>query len=273
MPGGLPAGREVCSATDLVSAGVAVPSGIPGNNLGAWVPIVSSLAEDCDMVEVTLIAGSSDVNAFDIGVGGSGSEVVIVHNLATNEGSQIAGANTGPTVYRFPLSIPAGSRVSARTQDAFGNTTSTIYLTVYEGAATEMEGAAGVDSIGFSAATSLGTTVVAGNGSKGSYANLTALVNGTTNGGGVTTRDYMGLMVLIDTQNNFPAHFNSIVFVDIAIGTTVILPNIKYAMQGRLECDGSFFYEVPIPAGSQIQARIQDSNGDTFGVTVYGVYQ
>ena len=79
------------------------------------------------------ITGSGSVlrdHLVDIAVGAAGSEVVLFPNLIYSAGSDTEWS----CVYDFPCDIPAGTRLSARTQCSTGNTNSAIVVYTSSGA-------------------------------------------------------------------------------------------------------------------------------------------
>lgn len=99
------------------------PSGT-ANTKGAWAELIASTARDVTMVSfgmVQVVAGLSDTeNLMEFGIGAEASETVLIPNIpsiAENATDILA----GPGGYSLlPVDIPAGSRISARTQAANG---------------------------------------------------------------------------------------------------------------------------------------------------------
>ena len=123
-------------------------------------------------------------------------------------------------------------------------------------------GYCGVDDIGTNLTTTTGTTVSAGNGTKGAYSQLTA----------ATARDYAGFYVALDsTTAAHTDHFN----VDVAIGPSgsefVILPDCAFHAGLLPVVWGPFM--VGAPAGTRIAARAAALSGaaSTAGITVHGI--
>ena len=273
MPGGFPIGPELCNAQSFNANIGAFSNGyttVPtpsatANTKGSWSSI-GTTTYDCVAATVQMYlnetGGATTLSyAFDIGIGGGGSQVVLVNNLLLSVAAQY---NQFGAVYHIPLSIPGGTQFWMRSQCnvASGTAQGGASFILWDGAQTNVEGAAGVDSIGFSTATTLGAAVAAGNGSKGSYAQLTA----------ATTRDYSALAVYVDPQiTNGGGGF----YVDIAIGGSgsevVIIPNLFIWLS---PINNSQFFQIYVPSGTRIAARASSLNNATFtvGVTVYGVY-
>ena len=256
MPGGYPAFQEIFNGNSngvvtATSLGTGVVSGI-ANTKGAYSQLVASTASDTSWMTVCIYSGgtSAFTTAIDIAVGAAGSEKVIAANLIDPTIS--VGASI---VYSFPMQIPAGTRIAARSQGDTATQTTDVHIVLHDGSFTQMEGIAGVDSIGFLTASSKGTTIDPGGtaNTKGAYSQLSAS----------TAVDYMGLMIAIDPLGASPATAGT-VLLDIAIGAAasekIIIPDLFFfhgltVITPRVF--GPFF--VPISAGTRIAARARRS--------------
>lgn len=271
MPGGFPLGLEICNAQDigasLSTGGVSVTGG--NAVVGSWTQVIASTTYDIDWLEVFWFPtqNSSARQAFDIGVGGSGNEVMVAQQL-------MAYSNTNRSTvahYSFPLSIPSGTRIAARSANSAAADASNIKINGYSGAFTMMEGVAGIDSIGFvlgAGGTGVhGTTLTAGGSAatKGAYSQLVA----------TTSRDYMGLLAAVDTSS-----VNDWYLFDVAIGGSgsevIVLPDLAssvFSVAATPQTFGPYFY--PIPSGTRVAARVASVNNAsaTINLTLYGIYQ
>lgn len=94
----------------------------------AWSELIASTSENSIAMLLVLRGPGNQGCVFDIGVGGAGSEVVVVPDQMVSESSQGGDRYT----YRvFPMSVASGSRVSARAQAITGTTqpvSAAIYL-------------------------------------------------------------------------------------------------------------------------------------------------
>lgn len=119
FPSGMGGSRAVGYGINAGSTkGTTVTSDNDPDTKGPWVELVA--ATDCD---ASLIYIDFPYNEWggapfliDIGAGGSGSEVPIISDL---QAYQTGGPGAGHS-YKFPLFIPKGTRLSARSQDNFG---------------------------------------------------------------------------------------------------------------------------------------------------------
>lgn len=130
---------------------------------GAWVQLVASTSEACNVLAVTFsnqATGTATQGLIDIGVGASGSEQVVISNSVGGAGSTIA--NSLHTTYWFPVSIPAGSRIAARHQNVIGSRISTINLGLLF-ISTNNKMPSSLDTYGADTSTSVGVTLTSNN--------------------------------------------------------------------------------------------------------------
>jgi hypothetical protein len=270
MPGGWPIFPNICNAvqygTLVYPSGINIAPNASANTKGSWVQVTAATTQECRFIEVLVFArvsGTRQCASMDIGIGASGQEQIIMADL-------VASCRDTPGCHRYalPLNIPVGTRIAARSQMS-GTTGSGIQTTVnirtWDGAFGQEEGYAGLDAIGFVAASTRGTTLTpsATAATKGSYVNLTA----------ATARDYHGLICTFDQQN--AAYVQESYFTDIAVGAanTIIIPNLEL-YQYDASMSGQTFYPIQIPAGTQLSARCAAGSASepAIGLTCYGVY-
>lgn len=252
---------NVGTLTTASSRGIAF-SGSAGS-MSAWNQIVDAASALPSAVGFHLMAGDNAASAWsrmlDVGIGGAGSEKVIL----TNWGFCSAGAAQHTYI---PIAIPAATRVAIRV--AAGNAGSNdfcIHLlhSGFQGA----YGLTGSDGIGSSVASNGGTSVTPGTNSKGSYVQLSA----------ATSRAYKGFFICTDPRSSVRASYERALF-DIAVGAAasevVILHD--YAIHGGGNDTGfigsSAFFPIPIPIGVRVAARAASSSGSALGVWLVGVY-
>lgn len=137
---GSPSGRGFAGASAMGSngtKGTQIDPGGTANTKGSWTQITASTAED--YAALMMIVGSNAATVHntanflvDIGVGGSGSEVVLVPNLYTH-------SNNTNDFYQprcfgpFPCDIPAGSRLSIRAQSSTNQATNRLFDAILYG--------------------------------------------------------------------------------------------------------------------------------------------
>ena len=283
MPGGFPLGLEVCNgqsigANTAASNMTALTYSGTANTKGAWKQLIASTSYDACWAVITVTTGyDGDLSAaFDIGVGSSGSEVAIINDLIASGSYNGQNDLLANRRYSFPIQIPAGTRLSGRCQRTSTGTSGiygpSVQIHLFDGSFTQMEGAAGVDAIGFTSGTTLGTTIVPGTNTPGSYAQLSSS----------TSRDYIGFLLGFDAQGNVTGWADYL--VDFAIGASGseknIVPQSALSLASGVTLEPAVFPFCPIsvPAGTRIAARaaidvaVSPTTNDT-GLTMYGVYQ
>jgi len=273
-------------AVTSAATGTLVSSNASANTKGSWAQIDAATPYDCAFAAISLSAQNTTSTqpvswAVDIGVGASGSETAIVPNLLLS--TEYANAQLAGCAYHciaLPLQIPAGTRIAARCQDSVGGGNVAVSLLLFDGAFTQMEGCAGVDAIGFTSASTNGTTITVSTtpGTKSAYSQLIA----------ATARDYIGFFAIFDSQPSFV--YGQAAF-DIAIGASgsevVIVPNcLVGAYDGGVSNKPYWpigpllpFVPLGIPAGTRIAARValqsynSSAGSGNVGITLYGVYK
>lgn len=136
---GLAGLADVHSYGDVGSAttGTTVDPGSTANTKGSWTEIVSSTAHPIKAIAMGLSNDASNVGSaaewlFDIGIGGSGSEVVIAPNIY---GQRNENENHNSLPLQFvPVNIPAGSRLAVRSQCNITNATDRVIDVILYGA-------------------------------------------------------------------------------------------------------------------------------------------
>lgn len=120
-------GGEAFGSTTVTAAGSA-------DTKGSWTEIIAAAAYDFDVkfIDVTFAdtrqSGTDTSMLVDIGIGGSGSEVVVIPNL-------LAGHRHGDPYIttRVPISVAAGTRISARCQSCIASDTVLVTIDLYGG--------------------------------------------------------------------------------------------------------------------------------------------
>lgn len=239
---------------------------------GAWSQIVASTSADCTLLDVLVtsdtFASATDTSTLlDIGVGAAASEVVVIPDIPIGYFQATAGVML---LYRFPVSIAAGSRVAARLQGAQTTKTASVGVRLNR-LPNNLEPARYVTTYGTTAASSLGTTIAY----PGSLNTKSAWVQLTASTTERLAAIVVGLQAGADTS---VAAGNQ--FVDVGIGAaaaeTVLVADIyskTTTNSETLACPESMFvYAVDVPVGSRLSARAAYSaNTNTVDVTVHGI--
>jgi hypothetical protein len=153
---------------------------------GSWSQIIASTSNVGTLLRFTVsgvnVSTADSATLLDIGVGASGSETVIVPNLAI-------GGSAG-SFYSIPVEIPSGSRIAARIQGVRSSQTATIssrQFFVFNAGDTAALGTT-VDVLGTDTATSTGTAM---SGSSGTWVEIEDS----------TTKNYIGFSIAPSTSD------------------------------------------------------------------------
>jgi hypothetical protein len=211
---------------------------------------------------------SGKVQAIDLAVGASGHEQVVLSNLVIHDGA--ATPSQGMTV-GIPLSIPAGSRVAARSQSSSASDLCAINVILF-GGSLEFPTFEQIDTYGFNTGTTLGTSVDPGGtaNTKGSYTQITSSTN----------RDHFGLIIGVDDLNTSPGVAD--ILLDIAVGASgsekILISNYLLTSSGVTDCfspQNSGVIPVQVPSGTRLSARAASTNTTSgtrkMGITLYGL--
>lgn len=239
---------------------------------GAWVQLTASTTRQSTL-SLTIgdtFASSADSSCLlDIGIGGAGSETVVLSNLEIG----YLGTQSGATEFLLPLRIPPGVRVAARIQAA---TASKVVYFAAAGWGGRPEAGAQSCSlatpIGVSMGTSRGTTITssATAGTPGSWAQLTASTSTPTHelllrvgGNGVTSMSNMSGRVDVGIGES---------------GSEVVLFGANIALSGgpivsHPQTSGLVipWAGIHIPAGTRIAARFTNSGSGAYSVDASAV--
>lgn len=280
MSGGFPIIGDICNAQSFgvgtygaEGFGQVITSG-SNNTKGSWTQLSSSTSSDIVLLEVEIVfesAGGANSFSLDIGIGASGSEVIIIPDLFV--GQQFN--RIGSISLIVPVQIPAGTRVAARGQCNNSSKTAAVILRGYDGGLTQSSSVGRVESIGFTAASTTGTAITP-NSTAATYGAYAQLVASTPN-------DYIALFgtsTLAQSSGSMETWL-----IDIAIGASgseiPLLPQ-RQLYGGDSINSVSFFggftiiplLPIQIPAGTRISARCMSSlsSGSTPSIVLYGVY-
>ena len=164
------------SSTPTVSTGNANPTASATlHTKGAWTQMTASLATESALLVMNFrelgVANTETSMLIDIGVGASGSETVIVPDLAIG-GAQAGGNNgTAQLCVWIPVRIASGTRVAIRCQAAIASDGCSSGFSFFGFAGTNALVPVSVDVLGTSTTTSRGTAM---SGASGSYVEIVA---------------------------------------------------------------------------------------------------
>jgi hypothetical protein len=157
-------GPSETGADAAASVGISLSPGASANTKAAtWTELIASTDYAANWLLVHLgqstVTGASSGVLVDIGVGGSTAEQVLVPNLRY---AQTSTAQYVTPSYLMPLRIPAGTRLSARSQSSTGSGSLKITATAISGGVAAPPGFGRVEAAGANTATSLGVSIDCG---------------------------------------------------------------------------------------------------------------
>lgn len=243
------------------------------NTKGSYTQFTSSTTYPASGIYLnTGYSVSSADYLFDVAIGGAGSEVVIISNIlhsVTSGSGRMIGSS-----YFFPISIPAGTRLAARSQNSQGGAGHYVALEMFLISQGIMQSGSGVATHGADTADSGGTSIDPGGAgsTKGSYSEIVAS----------TTYPYIGFSLDFGIQRNQATQWCEW-NVDLAIGgagsEVIILTD--FHLSNNLSIHSvtprtTPYFPIPIPAGTRIAARascdITDATDRLIDVVFHGVY-
>lgn len=248
------------------SAAVTITSNAAANTKGPYGQLIASTAFNTTRIFLSYKTSFTDPFLFDVAVGAAASEQVVIAN--------IQGVARDQGVYAsLPLYVPAGSRISARCQDAGGIRAMEIGA-VLSGEGFEMQAPLSrVTTYGANTADSGGTSIDPGGvaHTKGAYSQLSASI----------TSRIRQLYLAFGEQDDL-ARATSDWLLDIAVGAAaseeIFVPDIYLHLASQLDTFGYGMmgpFPVNIPKGSRLAARSQcsgiDASDRLFDLIAYGV--
>ena len=239
---------------------VSIFSPVSTNTKGTWAQIIASTPFNANRLMVNIIfAYFSYEYLMDVGIGPSGSEVVLVSNLYRPALSSYYGGMS----YDLPIQIPAGVRVAARVQCSgysAGLTRVAPMFYLIGGSYLGQELYGKMIDYGTNLTNTSGTLITPGTGGLGSWTQITS---------GCTSL-IKGLVICITGGLSSLYDF----VLDIGIGSSgsevVLIPqwgfgNCNYDIYPRV----SPIIPVNIPVGTRIAARAYSETSSQIGVILY----
>lgn len=171
--------RVEASLTTTGSDGTTITASGSAHTKGSYTQLIASSAKDAFGITILIwgaqtAASTNNRGLLDIAIGASSSEIDIVPNLMYGGTATWNGTTHSPAVYYFPLYIPSGTRISARSQNVTASRTCTVAVWLHH-TLIGHDGWCGsrVQAYGASTSTSTGVSHSPGN---GSYATATEIV-------------------------------------------------------------------------------------------------
>jgi len=257
--------------TAAARLGTVVTSDVTAHTKGAYVELIASTGAVGYGLSIKAHASSTNATVrnmlLDIAVGDAGSEVIIIPNLQVGAAGIVLGANSGGLrTYQFTgLSIPSGSRISARVQGAVTVGAVTIGLWVDLALNADIEQSA-VVTYGANTATSAGTSVTPGSGAFGSWVAI-----------GTTSTAHKAFTVSLDQLTDVSMNdVDSILQLSTgAAGAEVIFAEAIWCREESTNerFTGPFPSAVyaSVASGVLINCRIASGSVEARGVIIYGI--
>lgn len=249
-----------------VASAVTVTADATAHTKGAWTEVIASSSADADLVYLYVINSQSATateGLLDVGIGGAGSEVVVVANAV---GGSIAGLAPSVGVVPginplqiYPVKIAAGSRVAVRIQNVIGGRTANVSVSLLSSGKSIPSS---LETIGASTATSRGTNLPTSN----TYVELTAS----------TSQPFQGIVMVPCSAGATIVGEGSIYTLGIGLSGSETTLGTCYVASAATEFCGyqqnqqPFIYYGYIPQGSRL--AVKQSVGKAYrDVILYGI--
>lgn len=267
---GRAAGAGQVAAT---STSVNIQTGTSNNTKGSWVQLVASSAVDADWIalEFGLFENVAGVDyLFDIGIGGAGSETVLIDNIAVGT----RGTFVTPAMPLLPVSIPAGTRISARCQASNASVSgraTKLAVGLFDSGFAQSSALSRVVTMGANTADSGGVSIDPGAvaNTKGSWTEISS---------SVATSSRWLLAAFANQANS--ARTTCSWLVDIGLGAAaseqVLIPDLLVtALASSTTFPALVSLPCSLPAGERLSVRAQcditDATDRLFDFVAYGV--
>lgn len=271
IPGGansFEAVQESATGRPATAWGASVTPAV-GSKSTPWVELIASLSHDTYGLMVNINSGStigaSRNTVLDIGIGAASSEVVLIPDLICGNAGTYSLTGSGLWYY-FPIFIPAGARVSARSQSSVA-TAFNVAVTAFQKPLNPsmLKAASYVIAVGMTVPQ--GTAVTVGTTSEGAWTSL-----------GTTSKDAWWWQVGAQVQSADTSHQTAVHHIDLAVGDgsnkRIIMNSVPLTTNAsEWACNTLFTLgcEVFVPSGSTLYARSQSSTTvDPLYITAYG---
>lgn len=241
------------------SAGTVVTAPGSTNTKGSWLQITASAAHDVVglLLSSYWTAGTGTVHALlDIGIGGAGSEVVLIGNIPHTRFSS-AGMPSSPIL--LPCSIPAGTRIAVRYQaSATSGAALDLQMMLLAPGNNYPILSSRAATYGANTAASAGTSVDPGGTAhtKGSYVELSAAIEARSSWALISVTQAGPL-------SGGPQRW----LMDLAIGAAsseqIVLPDLMWTGHQDTQVGLAIqraFVPLALPAGVRLSARCQSSS-------------
>ncbi len=251
------------------TTGTSVSSGGTAHTLSsAFVQAIGSTNFDTNWIEIIFHSNNASATITDslvnVYVGAIGAEQLLIPNLLAGWAGIIGGANdTNTRTYRFPLKIPAGSRLSLKHQSIRVSQPVFVLMLLYGGEGSNGWTGTRVECVGADTSLSRGTMVTPGTTAEGTLTSL-----------GTNTSEF-GHATLMSANNTDTTMLAGTRAADIGISTAVIPGLEDFLFQTS---SSEYSYNINhgrfchIPASTALYVRAQGSAAaEAHDYCIYGV--
>jgi hypothetical protein len=259
------------SAASLASTAVqfTVTASATPHTKGSWAQVIASTAREANSIALwfptTRVAATDSSMLFDIGIGGSGSEVAIVSNL-------VRGHMDASQTITLPIRIPAGSRVTLRAQSAVVSKAADVAVSLLgDGGWPGLPVGQRATTYGANTATSNAVllTDTASNNTKASWTEIVAS----------TTNPMRWMVPLIGGDPGDTVWSGNTYAVDIGVGgsgaESAIIENLAATVSTSEGVANLALPPLPVnlPAGTRLAGRFQQANGagESLTMSIVGI--
>jgi hypothetical protein len=248
---------------------ITVTAGGTAHTKGSWTVLISSTSFDAFGIWIGIdgihVSAAATAYLVDIGVGPAGQERVIVPNLNV-WGADATAAGLNPHIFWFPVYIPAGSRIVARSQSVTASKTCRVMVTLDGIPWYGLWSLGPVVDYGTDLANSRGTSVTPGNGVFGSWVQI-----------GTTSRHHTFWTVSMDglADTTLSAETD---LVEVGVGPSASpqsLGVLRFRHTTTEQIAGGpfplFLASLPVPSGTAVLVRMAAGSTEARGVTVYAM--
>ena len=252
------------------TAGVVITASGSTNTKGSYTEILSAANNTIASDSIVVYVDGSEADAvarflIDISVGGAGSEVVLINNLHNISNAGVV--DITQLAYQFPVSIPAGVRISARCQSDIASETVRVWAVRSSGSLANDSGLSAVESIGEETADTTGTIVAIGSANTfGSWVEMTSSTSSSIKG------------IIVEAMKSGVSWGNQRVAYQVGVGGSgneeIIYSGHQIITSASEFSHGaaSPFVSLNVPSGSRVAIRAQSNSANSDGSLDYIIY-
>lgn len=254
--------NTVIGAVTATSRGTTVTGGA-ANTKGLYTQLSASTPAAAEGFTLVLARAVGDNYMLDVALGAAAAEVDILSNLTFE-----AGLEGGTFSVFIPLPIPAGSRVSVRTQNQAGAIDLDVTMILHSWTPYSL--------LGLTTATTYGATTASTTGVTLTYSGSPNTKNATWQQLSASTTGVTKLLLFMCGLRGSAVAADTSALIDIGVGAAAsevaIVENISTAIGSDTDLwfPQAFLLPVDIPAGSRLAARQQIASDQAISAMAIG---